>query len=495
MPEWADRINSFIRQDYKPYYGKDTLLDDGSRKSGARNVTGGIRKSTDSFSKLLQSINKMPARGKRGRTAPTRRSVKRKAPRGKKKTYKRKATIRKSTKRKKRKVSKGVPLTVGTARERHVDHFAYGQASGDATNKTIYIPMSSLGPKEEMLRMVGQSILLHYMHRVGDYRANVNMVPSTSTHAASNDQTATWAMMRFHFVSTAITDDHSSFDVYSYRKIGEVAYNEQTLAAMSLTCAQGFLAQTKLGRRLSNVTVYRDVSAKHESTDDQCILNDISAGRNVIEFTCKASIKLQNITPADATATAADSCGIDNAMNLHRNPLDGLIYKFKNQVPKFKMQYLISKTNAHRGIIDNISDCYQTHPSGINPVNLCSYGSEWWVPPPAPSTIFSNSAGKSPVSIPAGGHITQSLYESYKGPVNSFFDRYFPLLGGTAGNTTVVPPGGKSILIGLKPKYRNAAQTSLKLDAEIDHTYCARVSRAKLTPLPMNNVLPEYPES
>ena len=493
MPEWADRINSFIRQDYKPYYGKDTLLDDGSRKSGARNVTGGIRKSTDSFDKLLQRVNSMPARGKRGRKALTRRSVKRKAPRGKKKTYKRKATIRKSTKRKKRKVSRGVTLTVGTARERHVDHYAYGQAGSETTNKAIYIPMNSIGPKEEMLRMVAQAMLLHYMHRVGDYRANVNMVPSPDHGPSADKQSTTWSFMKIGFVSTGITDDVTDFLVWSYRNAAGVTA-EQSLAAMTTRLVTGLLAAAKLGQRIHQVSVFRDTTQGGNSSDC-CVLTDISAGRNVLEFTSKASLKLQNITPADVTTTDLKSCGVDNALNLHRNPLDGLVYKFKNQVPKFKMQYLISKENGTRTVLDNLSDCYQSHAAGINPLNMASYGSEWWVPPPAPSTIFSNMDGKTGISVAAGGHTTQSLYESYKGPLNSFLDRYFPMLGGAAGNSHVVPPGGKSIMICLKPKYRNAAQTALKLDAEIDHTYCARVSRAKLTPLPMNTVLPEYPTS
>jgi len=43
----------------------------------------------------------------------------------------------------------------------------------------------------------------------------------------------------------------------------------------------------------------------------------------------------------------------------------------------------------------------------------------------------------------------------------------------------------------LKPKYRNFSdrQQQVQVEAEIDHTYCARISRAKMTPLPMNTIL------
>ena len=428
-----------------------------------------------------RNFGPMPARGsKRGRMAPSRRSTKRKAPRSKK-TIKRKAPVRKSTKRKKRKVSKGVSLTVGTARERRVDHITYSAATA------LYIPMNSIGPKDEMLEMVAQALLLHYMHRAGDYRANVSMVPLTAANTYDTTQSTTWSFIRFHLASVAATDDAAYFDVYSWSVSGG-AGAEQTLKAMSSRLATGLLAAAKAGKKLTQVSVYRDVSNQTAASDDQCILMDISAGRNVLEFTSKATLKMQNITPADATHTGVETCGKDNALNINRNPVDGFVYKFRNQVPKFKMQYLVSKLDTPRLALADLSDCYATHEAGIASIDLVSYGDEWKVPPPTPSTIFANYTGKTGISIAPGGHATQSMYESYKGPVNSFFERYFPVRLAD-GNAFEVPPGGSSIMICLKPKYRNATQASLKIEAEVDHTYCARVSRAKLTPLPMNTIL------
>ena len=85
----------------------------------------------------------------------SRRSVKRKAPRVKK-TYKRKATVRKSTKRKKRKLStrtKSVGMTVGTARQRRVQHYKRED------NHAAYVAFSSVGESKKMLKMVAQATL------------------------------------------------------------------------------------------------------------------------------------------------------------------------------------------------------------------------------------------------------------------------------------------------------------------------------------------------
>lgn len=454
-------------------------------------------KVTDRILTSKSSNASMPARPHR---APTRRSTRRKAPRGRKRTVKRvkrKAPIRKSSKRKKRKVSRGVPLTVGTARERHVDNATYGTlAAVGGTTDALYIPMNSIGPKHEMIAMVSQALLLHYMHRVGDYRANVNMNPANVQLAGASEQSTTWSVMRFHFASTVATLNDAGFqDVYSSlvfpaTPAGPAVTQEQSLKQMTTTLGGHLVTQAKLGKRITQVSVYRlDAGAPAEHS---CILMDISAGRNMLEFTCKAALKMQNATHADVPGGVTDdkSCGVDNALNINRNPLDGHIWSFKNQVPKFKMQYIVSKTDPQRLVLNQLDDCYAVHGAGIAPIDLTLIGEEFKIPPPVPSVIFANYSGKKAISnLAPGAHMSHYMSESFKGPVNSFFDRYFPYISATGGAPFIVPPGGNCAIVCLKPKYRNAASTPLKINAEIDHTYCARVSRAKLTPLPMMSVL------
>ena len=458
------------------------------RKSGARNVTGGIRKPTDDFEKLLQRINSMPARGsKRGRMAPSRRSTKRKAPRGRK-TIKRKAPIRKSTKRKKRKVSKpkSVPLTVGTCRKRIFDHEA------STYNHSNYSSFSSIGKKADLMDMVAQSILVHYMHRCGDYRANKFVVPSGDQKgdagSAGLGVTSTWSKMKFDFLGQGASSVGYNDDTF------DLTGGTATLDTMTGLLSAELLSQASYGRRLSQVTVFRG-----DGDTPQCILSDVSVGRNHIDVSCSAKLKLQNTTEADAPALASGDynagqvCDRTSAFNIHRNPLDGLAYTFRNAVPRFKMQYLIGKTVPERAALELVSNDPSTNHGGINTVDFAANGNEWKAPPPTPSTMFTNISGKkSAVSVAPGGHTSFSLYEHYKGPVNSFFDRYFASRGlsGTASNPVdVLPPGGSSMLIGLKPKYRTGATEDIKLQLEYTFTYAARFSRAKLMLMPMETDL------
>ena len=477
MPQWADAINSFIRQDYKPYYGKESTLGTFSTVGSGR--SGRLKPGDpDDFLKLLEqranrSSPSMPARGsKRGRVAPSRRSTKRKAPRGRK-TIKRKAPIRKSTKRKKRKVSskaQSVSVTVGTARSRIVDHASVGYTHA------AYEAFSSIGSRVELMKPIAQALLLHYMHRVGDYRLNSTVVPERYFEAATvaNPQIATWSQMKFMFLSPTIASDANTNEITLDAQSGDLSVS---LDAMTNSLAAAIFLQVKLGRRLSQVTVFRS---------NNCIVCDTNAGRNVVEFSCSAVLKLQNVTLADSVATGNDSGDRCSATNIHRNPLNGLTYSFRNAQPILKQGYKLSKVQAEQDVILPLEAAYSSRYAGIDatPTLGSAAGTEWRVPPVRPSTMFTNVGAKSSVSIQPGSHKTYSMKEYYSGPINSMFNRYFPVLS-TLVTYPVPTPGGSSMMVCLKPQYRTSTSENIQLETEHSYTYAARVTRGKMSVMPM----------
>lgn len=500
MPSVSGRGAQYARdkrESQRQRYPVDRTLDGGFQSVGPGLVGSLFPNSnrTDDFDKLLQRINRpMPARGsKRGRMAPSRRSVKRKAPRGKKRSIKRKAPIRKSAKRKKRKVSSpSVPLTVGTARKRIYDHTTV------TYNHAHYQAFSSIGAKASMLEMVAQGLILHYMHRCGDYRANAAVSPHDGVDAPTDAKPTmnTWGIMTFLF-TTQGTQNYTDDETFSLPARNTGTTIAATIDELTALLSVSLLAQAKAGRRLANVTVYRIPS----SGSNQCILNDIYAGRNHVEFSSLAQLKLQNVTDAD---TAVDGCDRQSALNIHRNPLDGLVYKFKNAVPKMKQGYILSKTSDQQLAIRSLSWTYASETSGISPIGtnggtaaVQTYGdtglsqfNEWKAPPPTPSTIFTNFAGKDRVAIAPGSHKTFSMKEFYKGPFNSFLDRYFPTSqASNAANSEIIPPGGSCMMVCLKPKYRTSTSEDIKLETEHQYTYQCRISRSKIMPLPMTTSL------
>ena len=150
--------------------------------------------------------------------------------------------------------------------------------------------------------------------------------------------------------------------------------------------------------------------------------------------------------------------------------------------------YLISKTDIERNLLDGIQNCYGIDPGGISVPADLTEEPEFKIPPPHPSTIFKNFSSKEKVSIAPGGHKNFYLSEFYSGPINSWADRYFQFQQGDV--TTIVgqaafPPGGTCCLIGLKPTYRTSNTEDIRIECEMEYTYIARLTKARLTPLPM----------
>lgn len=372
---------------------------------------------------------------------------------------------------KKRKTgSKRIALTPGTARLRLVDHLTKTE------NHAHYQSFSATGKTDNYLLIIAEAMLLHYMHRVGDYRAGREMQPVGNDLATSAtlDQLTTWTHMEISFLGVNAASDGNN---NSKRTITNtpVAGVTPSLATLAATLAGYLEEQFEIGRRVSQVAVFRD--------QNQCILFDISAGRNVIEFSSHATMKLQNTSPADATE------GDPNSMtNIHRNPVNGFAYKFKNQVPLLKMQYLVSKSNAVRSALDALS-ARNNEFTGITHVNLAAYGDEWKSPPVAPTTLFRNYSGKTATHISPGRHTTYTLSEHFKGPINSFADRYIRQDKDGSFSDSTAPPGSSCIMVGLKPQYRTGGTEDIKLEREVKYTYCARMTKAKLTAMPMQTKL------
>ena len=407
--------------------------------------------------------SRMPRRTTYGRKPSAGRRTYKKRPTYKRKRLSTKRKIRKSTKKRKvSKKSKSVTLTVGTTRTRLVHHES--QTRHDAH----YTTFSATGGRTNFLSIIAQATLLHYMHRVGDYRASKDMNPvDPPSNQGDFDQLVTWDSMSFQFMGV-----NGGSEGYRYSLTQAGGGINRSLQDLTTVVSGYFRDQFKEGRRLASVAVMRG---------SECVLMDVNAGRNIIEFTSSAKMKLQNVTPADH--------GEANDMNnIHRNPLDGYAYKFKNQVPQFKYPYLISKTDLDRRALDEVSQvtdiiegCLQPDFAGIGGAP------EFKSPPVAPTTIFKNVAGKTKTRIGVGGHRTYYLKEYYKGALNSFADRYIRTETGSVEQP--VPPGSSCMMVGLKPTYRTSNNEDIKLEKEFSYMYTARMSKAKLTPLPMNTVL------
>jgi hypothetical protein len=457
-------LNSFPGLAWAAYKGKKT---DPFKESGIVNPKPTTQSKTGGPSR--RNFGPMPIK-KRKRTYTSRTPYTKKYKVTRRSTKKRKRKLTKKTY--KRKKTKYVSLTVGTARERYQSHFA---RTGDGVGEdSVYTGFTNVGPMAKAVRMVAQAFMLHYMHRVGDYRASKTIVPVglQGTDATAGTQVCTWTNMYIHW-SSQFTQDNNHYQDIIYSRSAPTTV--KSLEELTVEVAALFLSRFKNGWRISQVQMSRGIG------EEDAIMQDISAGSNLIEFAVKSCLKVQNVTLGDGTDQ-------DNMLSIRRNPLDGMIYHFRNRIPQFKMQYWVSKDAAERSKIEVNNENFATQ---VNGMNIPAYGDmpEFKIPPKVPSTIWKNVASKSTISIQPGAHRVVTDYEFYRGTVNSFADRYIPIEIASSPNTYNAPPGGKSVIIGLKPTYRNGQTEDCRVECEVDYFYTARLGRAKITPLPTTAIV------
>tara|TARA_B110000977_G_scaffold199599_1_gene287444 strand:- start:1028 stop:2617 length:1590 start_codon:yes stop_codon:yes gene_type:complete len=486
------------------------------------------------------------------RKAPYKKSSRKKAKtyQPKKKTYKKK-TYKKKSMRKRSKKSTAITLTSGTTRERFVDH------RQETKSKASYVTYSSVGHSSRYIRPVAQALLLHYMHRVGDFRTGANSRAQTAyipevenpigaftdvKDATADEIKATWEAMTFCFRAPNITGAFSSGGLGDYRKNSEHTVLHKAVSTingnplstwkdleeLTTQVADAMHKEFTRGWMLTSVSVTR--AAERSDSLGHVILYDAGAGSNIVQFSSVATLKIQNTTPADATASAFDK------NNIHRNPLDGYCYEFKNQVPLFKQQYLVNKDQTPREALQLLSnlhywrtDTSDWHIPGTVPVSgehppfpyrgtlsagwaggvytpdlaieTGNFDNEFQLPPKTPSVLFRNYSSKRAARIAPGGIMKDSLREKFVGSVNAFATRYFqvqrptnddgkmgfsPVAGYPASYVAgKIPSGGTCRMVGLKPTYRTGDDEDIVLQVENEYIYTARVVKAKLTPMPM----------
>lgn len=379
---------------------------------------------------------------------------------------------------------KQVKIGPRTSRLRYVDH---SEVTG--TN-AVYAAFNDVGPLDHLLRSVAEATLLYYMSKAGDHRPNqydpvVGISDQLVTPSGLDDHQTTWGKMVFKWRrrsgGTTITTENVGQDVLYHHGDNTVAAGTiNSFATMAENLTTIFKARSET-YDLASVTIFeaRGTLYNHDGGQQQRpTYHDPDAGRHKMMFTAKAKFKIQNTTLADTTTDQA------NKDNIHANPLDGLVYKFRNRVPQWAPGFIGALPETTANILNNIENIQTSAVNGVECPSLANY--EWFkVPPPAPYTLFKNSAGRSKILIKPGEHRVIKLSEDFEGSINSFFKKYCSVYP----DSRVVPPGGNCIVIGLKPTFRTGTNEDLEIQTEIDRYFQSVLVPRKLTPMPITNVL------
>jgi hypothetical protein len=345
-------------------------------------------------------------------------------------------------------------------------------------------------------------MLLHYMHRCGDYRVNLRdeaLGPTTLRTDTSTGTVSTWKTMRLQWRRKGVTESTFTFDLDAYTvavtfPADDPTVVHSTFASMVDDLGEEILLRALLGYELASVTMLRGdrgsmVNGSAQYTGamfDSAILHDTSAGRNLFKFSAVVNFKVQNTTDADSTE------GIHDKDNIHANPLDGLVYKFKNRVPKLQPSFITSLDSTSYEILNGMENLSVAAINGLTmPPLATAAGQQFHVPPPLPYTIFSNNAGRTKVLIKPGEHRIFTLKETFGSSVNEFLRRYIGISRTSPENAVPreVPPGGNCLVLALKPTFRTGTNEDLEIQYEVERTYHGLIQRKKLTTIPIVNIM------
>lgn len=368
---------------------------------------------------------------------------------------------------------KTVKIDSRTSRLRYVDH-----QQATASN-AVYVGFNDVGPVEHFCRSAAEAMLLYYMGRVGETRTNQDTELSSGTTYDTNE--IIWGKMRLNWrikLPTTVTEGQATDEViHAFVSGGTTTINTFNEMAIALAAILKTRGQTMY--ELASVALYEFDRPGTNLSHLRPLIYDVDAGRHTLSFEAKAKFKIQNTTDADSTSD------VHNKDNIHANPLDGLVYKFRNRVPMITPGFIGSLNGLPaKEAINEIEDVFSTNVNGVTTVNLAQID-QFKVPPPAPYTIFRNSAGRSKILIKPGEHRVLTLTETFNSSINAFLKKYMPIYG----DSRTTPPGGNSLVIGLKPTFRTGTNEDLEVQTEIDRYFASRIIPRKLTSMPITNIL------
>lgn len=364
------------------------------------------------------------------------------------------------------------PLTSRLKYVKHVTH---------TRNNAAYVSFSDIGPRDHYLRCLAEAFVMYYMKRVGENRVSLHR---------ENVHTRTWGSMRLEWrLQTSGAEVYQADLIDGHTGTGTI----QPFAALADAVRADFASRTELGYELHSVTIFEKEGGTG-GDEAPVMFFDPDAGRHDFNFEAVAHFKVQNTTDADhvegtlASNMAAVAKGDRN--NIHANPVDGLVYRFRNAVPKWSAGFLAEHSDNGNDLNDLhvLNNVGITDVSGVTDLDLAAYlPNEFKVPPPAPYTMFANCSGRSKIYIKPGEFKTLKLKEFYHGTINSFIKRYVSVAN--AGGGAEIPPGGNCYMIGLKPTLRTQATESVELQCETQRYYAGVVKTRALTATPITNIV------
>lgn len=357
------------------------------RKSGARNVTGGIRQKTDDFLSSIEKRANMPRKPTRLRLTKTRgRKAPRSRPTVRKSTKKRKMK-RKAPLRKKRKFVNKVDLK-GT--KRHYDDF------GTVTrNHALYMGFESHGSKLRMWEVISEAIAKEILGLMKVYPRSYDEVFSFITN---------YDTCRLEFKAVTVP---GGVDINVGVNVGFNNFSTLATFAASIYTHLVYHADITDSARSAMYLDRIILSNSANSDSNRIVVKDV--GESMLSFSATQLIKMQNLTPNNDGGTALDVTGV--------NPISGLKYEFKNHR---------AKLHSEIHLLDNLYEKFQENTAtGFLPGFALPAADDRLGQPPPARQIFTNCAGSSRIAMAPGAFKSDRTTFKMAHKLSTFVERIY----------------------------------------------------------------------
>jgi hypothetical protein len=368
-----------------------------------------------------------------------------------------------------------------------------------SVHKALWYGGSSLGSGEDASKVLADSMICHYLRRVGDSRSSRTTV--------SSDDSMLWHTMDITFGNVGqnpkftVTNETNDYNDASKGLTLTNQSIDDLVAKLALKLEKMYLnggmvpirvAFTKKDSQIPTINGVETLVYTY-----RMILDDTDAYRNQFSLSVSGLFKVHNVTvPSD---------GEKDKHAINAQPIDGKLYNFRNRVPVFHPSYLagtqstapniealsflvtsVGTTNGASMSSYETGVHYQALNSSLtNPVELES-------PPLRPSVIFKNSTSSEKVYMAPGALKFRKTYFAMSGSLMSIFKRILPIpynVQETDGAANHIPPGGDSFLMCLKPTLKTSNTEVVTIDTDHSFVFKAHCKKGKMLLLPTKQVL------
>jgi len=361
-------------------------------------------------------------------------------------------------------------------------------------HKALWYGGSSLGSGEDACMVLADAMICHYLRRLNDSRS------SRTTSAGATSGVMVWNHMDIVFGTVGQEQTTTTlFEVDSDNDSSRgLTLTNDSIDDMVATLA-GKLEKMYLNTGMVPIRVsirkddfYGAVGSTVPYPDRQ-VLDDTDAYRNQYSLSISGLFKIHNVT--------VPSPGEYDKHAINAQPIDGKLYNFRNRVPVFHPSYL-APLSTTIGQVSNLANdpvatgiSMASYETGVNYDALNSGTAnpvELETPPLRPGIVFKNSTSSEKVYMAPGAMKYRKTYFSMAGSLMSIFKRILPLpfnAQTTSGTAGLVPPGGDSFLVCLKPTVKISNSEVVTIDTHHSHMFKAHCKKGKMLLLPTKQYL------